>query len=79
MKRSSLEKKIRQKLHAEGVTINPGTSAERGIKLIAQVGANVVTKSTSAYRRTRDVVSQVAENTRDAIHQATKPGPQRKR
>ena len=79
MKRSTLEKKIRQKLSAEGVTLAPGSRAERGVKLIARVGADVATTSTRAYHHTRDAVSRVAENTRDAIHQATKPAPTRKR
>ena len=79
MKRSTLEKKIRQKLSSEGVTLTPGSPAERGVKLIAQVGADVATTSANAYHRTRAAVSQAAEDARDAIHQATKPGPTRKR
>jgi len=79
MKRSTLEKKIRQKLSSEGVTITPGSPAERGVKLVAQVGADVATTGASVYRRTREAVSQAAEDARDAIHQATKPAPRRKR
>ncbi len=79
MKRITLEKKIRKKLHAEGVTILPGSRAERGLKLIAQVGADVTTTGTKVYRQTRETVSRAAENTRDAIHRATEPTGKRRR
>lgn len=79
MKRIVLEKKLRQKLAAEGVNLEPGGRAERGVTLLAEVGAKVATSGERALRNTRSALSRATETAREAIHQATKPPPPRKK
>jgi len=79
MKRTVLEKKFRQKLAAQGVTLEPGSRAEHGVKIIAKVGADFTTTGERALRETRDGITRAAEAARDAIHNATKPPPRRRK
>lgn len=79
MKRTVLEKKLRQKLAASGVNLEPGGPAERGVAYIADVGAKVATTGERALRDTRSALSRAAESAREAIHEATKPSPRRRK
>jgi hypothetical protein len=79
MKRSVLEKKLRQKLAAEGVKLEPGSRAERGVKAFARVSADLATAGEQAVRDTRGVLTRAAEAAREAMHEATKPRPKSKR
>lgn len=79
MKRTIIEKKFRQKLTAEGVNLEPGGRAERGVIFVADVGAKVTTTGERALRKTRSALSRAAESARSAIHEATKPPQHRKK
>lgn len=79
MKRTTLEQKLRQKLAAEGVNLEPGSRAERGVKKIATVGAELATASEQAVKETRDMFNRAADAAREAIHNATKQTKRRKK
>ena len=78
MKPTVLEKKLRTKLAAEGIAVAPGSRAERGLKLVSTVGADVATKGERAVRTTRTAIGRAVESARAAIHEATKPAPPRR-
>ncbi len=79
MKRTIIEKKLRQKLAAEGVNLEPGGRAERGVIFVADVGAKVATTGERALRDARKTIIRAAESARSAIHEATKPPQRRKK
>ncbi len=79
MKPTVIEKKLRRKLTAEGVNLEAGGRAERGVIFVADVGAKIATTGERALRKTRSVLSRAAEGARDAIHRATKPPARRKK
>lgn len=75
MKRTELEKRLRQKLASQGVNLEPGSRAERGVKTIARVGADLANAGEKAARD----LARAADAARDAIHEATKPRRKRRR
>ena len=79
MKSTVLEKKLRTKLASEGVTLAPGSRAERGLKLVSTVGAEVATTGQRAVRTTRSALGRAVESARAALHEATKPPPPRRK
>jgi hypothetical protein len=79
MKRSKIEREIKQKLSGAGIEIRPGSAAARGVSETAKVGAAVVNSGDRAVRATRSAVAQAVESVREAVHEATKPPPAPKR
>ena len=79
MKSTIIEEKLREKLATEGVRLEPGSRAERGLKLFASVGADVTTRGERAVRTTRTALARAVESARATIHEATKPPPRRRK
>ena len=75
MKRTKIERDIKQKLADAGIEIRPGSAAARGVSKTAEVSAAVVNSGERACRVTRSAVAQAVESVREAVHEATKPPP----
>jgi hypothetical protein len=79
MKRTKLERSIKNKLADVGIEITPGSPAAKGVSKTAEVGAVVVNSSSHAYRVTRTAVAQAVESVREVVHDATRPPPTSKK
>lgn len=77
MRKTDLEKKIRAKLATEGIKLEPGSPADRGVKAIAKAGADLATSGDRALQDIQNVLNRAADAAREAIHNATKPPPRR--
>ena len=73
MKPRTVTRKIKKTLADIGVEIAAGSAADRNIKQVAQVGAEVLNAGQKVALVAKKQWSEAADSLRESIHEATKP------
>lgn len=73
MNRKTIEQRIKQSLADKGVTILPGSSADRGVRTVSKLTADVSTAGKRLVDEASTTIKQVSEDIRSRVHEATRP------
>ncbi len=73
MNKKTIERRIKQSLAAKGVKIVPGSPADRGVKTVSVVTADLSDAGERLVTDASTTIKQVSEKVRSRVHEATRP------